>query len=381
MSDYKGVEDASNVEIDMGADPFDDVVEIEPVEEPTEELGENEEQEPEEGDEKAEPVEEEPEDSEKDPEKDSEESGESDKESESEEGQDDEATAPDLAKQLEEGTYEVEIGEEKVTLKDLKNSYQGQKEIARRFTEYDKKSKQLEADTTEINGYINEFAGKLRDGDSIGAMQFFGEFAGVAPYMIKEQLIAALRPEIMRREQMTATDIQNEYLQNQNDYLLQQRESDAKRQEADQAQQEVELKINSLRETNSIDEDTWHQTEHYLGQTLPEGEIVTPELVAETINYGRMYEQAENVIKASGEQLDNTEQWIEELVNVKEKHPDFTEEDLVQVLKGAIEQAKSSSVEKKLAEKIEKMSPSKNEQTQSSPVNEEEIDPELDDWF
>jgi hypothetical protein len=379
MSDYEGVEDADNVEIDMGADPFDDVVEIEPVEEPTEEPGENEEpqSEPEEGDEKAEPVEEEPEDSEKD----SEEPGESDKEPESEEGQDDEATAPDLAKQLEEGTYEVEIGEEKVTLKDLKNSYQGQKEIARRFTEYDKKSKQLEADTTEINGYINEFAGKLRDGDSIGAMQFFGEFAGVAPYMIKEQLIAALRPEIIRREQMTAADIQNEYLQNQNDYLLQQRESDIKRQEADQAQREVELKINSLRETNSIDEDTWHQTEHYLGQTLPEGETVTPELVAETINYGRMYEQAESVIKASGEQLDNTEQWIEELVNVKEKHPDFTEEDLAQVLKGAVEQAKSSSVEKKLAEKIEKMSPSKNEQKQSSPVNEEEIDPELDDWF
>jgi hypothetical protein len=377
MSDYEGIEEASGVEIDMSVDPFDEVVEIEPIEESEEPSEEPESKSEEEKNGTVEATEEAA--KEESGEEGSEEEGE-ESESDDTEKADDEEPAIDLAKQIEEGSLELEIGEEKVTLKDLKNSYQGQKEIARRFTEYDKKSKQLEADTQEINGYINEFAGKLRDGDSIGAMQFFGDFAGVAPYMIKEQLIAALRPEIIRREQMSASDIQNEFLQNQNEYLQQQRESDIKRMEQSQAQQEAERHINSIREANSIDEGTWSETEAYLKETLPEGENATPELIAETINYGRMYQQAEGVVESLGEQLDNKDKWIEELVNVKEKYPDFTEEDLNEVLKNAIEVSKNVSVEKKLADKIEKMSPKK-ETKKLNPVKEQDLDPELEDWL
>ena len=280
-------------------DPFDDVVEIEAKGEDSED--------------KTDEIPEDEEESKKDSD------GSKDIEAKSKESEDEsieEISVDSINKQIEEGSLEVQIGDEVATLKDLKNSYIGQKEISKRFTEYDVKSKQLTSDTNEINGYIDEFSARMKNGDSVGAMQYFGEFAGVAPYMIKEQLIAALTPEVIRRSEMTEMELQNESLYSQNEYLTQQRESDLARRDSDQAAQEVINSTNSHRETNGIDEQTWNDTSSYLEKNLPEGAELTPELVVSTIKYSNMYSQAEEVISLSGENLENKEQWLEELVSV-----------------------------------------------------------------
>ena len=179
----------SDIIMDSGVDPFDEVVEIEPTtsaegSDPFDEIdeGNNEpeskESEESESEEKSEEVEK-SEDTESD--------GNDDKVSENdtkdikEDGDDSsgkEEVLPELDKQIEDGSLEIKINDDTLTLKDLKNDYIGQKEISKRFTEYDVKSKQLEKDTTEINGYINEFASKLKDGDSIGAMAYFVNLQG-----------------------------------------------------------------------------------------------------------------------------------------------------------------------------------------------------------
>jgi len=295
----------------------------------------------------------------------------------------DEIGVDELNKQLEDGSFKVKINEtDSVSLKDLKNSYMGQKEISRRFTEYDVKSKQLDKDTNEINGYVNEFGSKLRNGDSIGAMQFFGEFAGVAPYMIKEQLIAALTPEIIRRENLSSVEVQNEYLNSQNEYLQGQRESELKRKDSEQTQSEFAKSINEIRETNNIDEQTWQDTVSHLEKNLSDRSQLTPELVTETIKYSRMYEQAESVIDGLGETLENREEWLEELVSVKEKYPDFTEEDLADVLNETLATFKKGAVEQKLAKKVEsKKAPTLKKQTKQPTPAQSDIDAELEDWF
>ena len=364
-------------QVDM-SDPFDDVVEIEPTTsatggDPFDELDEgtsepeSEESNEEEGTETetSEPVEA------------------SAEEAVVEDESKDEIGVDELNKQLEDGSFKVKINEtDSASLKDLKNSYMGQKEISRRFTEYDVKSKQLDKDTNEINGYVNEFGSKLRNGDSIGAMQFFGEFAGVAPYMIKEQLIAALTPEIIRRENLSSVEVQNEYLNSQNEYLQGQRESELKRKDSEQTQSEFAKSINEIRETNNIDEQTWQDTVSHLEKNLSDRSQLTPELVTETIKYSRMYEQAESVIDGLGETLENREEWLEELVSVKEKYPDFTEEDLADVLNETLATFKKGAVEQKLAKKVEsKKAPTLKKQTKQPTPAQSDIDAELEDWF
>lgn len=358
-------------QVDMSHDPFDDVVEIEPTETDEDESEEAEAQEPE--------AEEEGQEAEsEDGIEDLSEEKSDDEAGDEPDGEQPEEETLDLSKAIEEGSLEIKLSEEEsVTLQDLKNSHVGQKEIAQRFTEYDVKSKQLEKDTEEINGYINTFAEHLKNGDSVGAMQFFGEFAGIAPYMIKEQLIAALSPEIQRRHTLSPTEVQNEYLNNQNEYLVGQRKSEDERRVYEETQQGLDNSINELREADDISTKDWQDTQAHLEQTLEAGDELTPELVRDTILFGRLYEQAESVVNASTEQMDNADEWVEELVNVKEQYPDFTDEDLAAVLKDALSTHNEQRVQTKLANKVIKRSP----QTKTKTITEPELDPELEDWL
>lgn len=372
----------SEEQVDMSIDPFDEVVEYEPVEEVKEEDVEPSE-EAQDSEDEGESAESEDKGDEDGSEDSSEEDSEKEANSESEPDEEgaSETEPVEFAKAIEDGSLEIEVNGETVTLKDMKNDYIGQKEISRRFSEIDVKSKQMEADTKEINEYINTFAGHLKNGDAIGAMQYFGEFAGTPPYMVKEQLIAALRPEILRRESMSPMEIQNETLNDQNEYLTQQRKSEDERRQVEQANQELNNSINEIREANEISEKEWQSTKDYLEKNLAEGKDVTPELVKDTVIYSRMYEQAEVIVKASGENLEQEQKWIEELVNVKEQYPDFTDDDLKEVLANALESSKKTNTEQKMAKKLEtKKAPSK-QKTKQEPIQEDEIDPELDDWL
>ena len=293
-----------------------------------------------------------------------------------------ERTLDSVTKELEDGSLEIKVGEEALQLKDLKNDYIGQKEISKRFTEIDIKNKQLEADTSEINEYIDTFASKLRDGDSVGAMSYFGQFAGIPPYMVKEQLIAALGPEVLRRQGLSEMEIHNEQLQSQNTHLKEEQESEHKRLSAEQAQGELQSQVNELREANGIDEQSYQEAYTHMEQNLPEGEELTPELVIEAIQYSNMYNQAASLVTSHADKPENVEALTEELVSVKEKYPDFTEEDLKQVLNDYLASAKKSSAEAKLTKKLEtKKVPVKQQQQVAQQVDEDEIDPELDDWL
>lgn len=385
MNEYEG---------DLSYDPFDEVVEegdfvdeAEPSEESEEiEAGAEEQAEDEESTEQEEigeenePSESGPEDGDDEPEVEAKDGEEEAKESEveDEEKREPEELLAEVNQKLENGELEIQIDEEtSVTLKDLKNDYIGQKEISKRFTEIDQRNKQLEQDSQEINTYVNEFAEIMRNGDAVGAMQYLGQFAGVAPFMIKEQLVAALKPEIIRRDQMSPTEIQNEYLNSQNEYLVEQRGIEDKRKETEQANTELQNQVNEIREANEIDEDTWNQTKNEIEQSLEEGEELTPELVAQTVQYNRMYDQAESVINSLEDKLENQEEWIEKLVDVKEMYPNFTDEDLKEVAVSALAELKKNSIEKKLEEKLS----SKPKPQPKTSVEEDEIDPELEDWL
>lgn len=299
-----------------------------------------------------------------------------------EESPEDEISVDGLNKKIESGELEVQIDEEtQVTLKDLKNDYIGQKEISRRFTDLDREKKQVDTDVEEINGYINDFAGKMREGDSVGAMQYLAEFAGIAPYMVKAQLIEALRPEIIRMSHLSETQIQNEYLNEQNQYLQQTNESEQQRMQHEQTQRELSQHVEGLRETHGIDEQTWLEAEKAIVESSEKGEEVTPELIADSIKYDRMYVKAESVISTMTDNLENATEWKEQLVDVQEKYPNFTEEDLQEVLKNAMDQVQKSSTEQKLAKKVEAKQAKTKEKTQHQSEPQSEIDEDLEDWF
>ena len=167
-------------------------------------------------------------------------------------------------------------------LERLKNEVSGEKEIARRFTELDKKEKNVYNMVREFKDYLGTFDKKAKDGDIVGAISYLGQLAGTAPHIVKEQLVAALTPEVLRRQHVSRDEIDYELQLEDLEYNKSLQESKAKQLAAEQAAYQAELraaKLNSLRETHGIDEQTWNEAFSELDREVPQGEPVTPQMV------------------------------------------------------------------------------------------------------
>jgi hypothetical protein len=291
-----------------------------------------------------------------------------------------------VQKSLEDGTYsfkqEIDGEEVDVTLQDLKNSFTGHKEVDKRFSELDKSKKSWENQVSEVNSYISNFSAKLKDGDAVGAMQYFGEFAGIAPYMIKEQLIAALRPELIRRESLSSHELQNENLVAQNKYLEEKAESDAKKSAEVANQQELQGTINELRETHKIDDAQWDQAFKELDETLPEGKPISAEDVVNQVLGLRRDDTVSELLGTFDSKLSSDKEWISTFSNIMKESPALDADDIKELMQETMDKLGYETAASKLAKKVEKTQKlEKKTVTQKTAVVEEEIDPELEDLF
>lgn len=302
-----------------------------------------------------------------------------DKEDSEESEAQEEVSLEEIQKQLEDGSYKLEINGEEVSLQDMKNDYIGQKEVARRFTQLDQERKEYQAEVQEVEQYINEFAAKMQDGDSVGAMAYFGQFAGIPPYMVKEQLIAALQPEMMRRMEMSATELQNEQLAEQNNYLKELNESDARRRESEQANMELTQSINSLRETHGIGAEEWSEAESFLRENVADANEITPEIIGEYVQNVRAYDKAESILTDMSISLEGNDAFIDTFQTIIRDNPDFTDEDLKQLVEQSKSEAQKTEVKKDLEKKISKGAPKAQKKQEAKQQNQiSEID--ADDW-
>lgn len=381
----------ANIEEVYSEDPFDDVIEFEPNEEEVNE-GSNE---LDEGT------------SEESVEPSIEEGAESDSEVDKEAGEDDSSEADSNGEKATEQSGEKDVEEEKkedeeevaevdvvkIDGKEVEfpkeDIYKAGKEHLagkvvwdKKFSELDKNKKAYEAELNEVNGYINEFGAKMKDNDILGAFEYFGNFANVPAYEIKEQLIASLLPEIQRRSSLTDSELQVEMLQSKNEHLISVKESDEKRIAEEQAVKELQSGIEGIRETHNIEEEVWKTTEDFIKSNLEDGQEITPELIKNTIINERLYSKAELLLGEISEEVAKDETWNETLFDIMEKNPDFTEDDLRYIVKEWSEKMEVENTKSKLADKIQKQNNvTVSKKTVIDNNNNDDIDPELEDWI
>jgi len=243
-----------------------------------------------------------------------------------------------------------------VSLEELGNDYSGQKAIAKKFTEIDKKEKGLKQEIQVIEKYIDDFASKMQKGDIVGAFEYFGQFSGAAPHDIKEALLAALTPEIVRRSQMSEVEIKNEVLEAQNNYLKKVSESEFSKKAQEQASTELERQITQLREAHSISEEEFSQA---LSELESESELkgkVSPKDVVEYIQDVNNYKTAETVLNLVNADLAKDEAILDSLFDIVKRNPDFTHDDLKKIVEEAYGGAKIKQSSDNLQSRVEKHS-------------------------
>ena len=118
--------------------------------------------------------------------------------------------------------HKVDGEEVDVSLQDLLNNYSGKTSYDKRFqefsserTRYQEEKERHDTEITEIKGYIDDFAHKIKNEDALGALEYFAEFAGMKPYEFRTELIRQISPEVERRSMMSSDEVENENLKAQ----------------------------------------------------------------------------------------------------------------------------------------------------------------------
>lgn len=283
--------------------------------------------------------------------------------------------------------FEVKVDGEvqKVTLQDLKNDYSGRKAVAQRFTELDKERKEFYNEKAQVEGYIDNFSSKIKDGDALGAFSYLAEFSGTPPYLLKEQLIAAIRPEVERRYNLSEQQQQKELLSAELEHMKAQKESETKRQSQKQTLEELQNSINSVRETHGITEDTWNKAFAALDQEVPSDQEITIEQVQAKSIELKADDLSTNILSEFDEVPGDAK---DALKNIILENPNFTEDDLKDIVKASLDQAKQNADEakaKEMGKKLKgKVKPVKAKSAKSKENNNSQINgvniPVIEDW-
>ena len=261
-----------------------------------------------------------------------------------------------------------------------KEMLSGEIQWNKKFTELDNERRQYKEDVANISGEIAAIGDKFKEGDAIGAMQLLGKHTKMPPYMIKEQLLQQALPELLKRQDMAPHEVTQEILNAQNEYNKIEKESDDKLLEEKQVSDDLQNQIYSLRQTHDITVEDWNEHLNHLQNTVEDASTITPESIQGSILDFRRYERSEGILKDFG--LNENEDSISDLNDVQKRYPEFSDEQLKEVVKIAVDQQKNEKTVSKLAGKVEKQKTAKTVVSNKQKI--EESNPEqdaIDDFF
>jgi hypothetical protein len=260
-----------------------------------------------------------------------------------------------------EATVSVKVDGElqEISIKDFKNGISGEKAIAKRFTEYDSKEKEFNRQMDGVNDYINELGTTMQNVSMLEGVAKIADLAGIPSYQVHEALIKELLPEIERRYALEENELALEYTAKENEYLKSKTESDNQNYKAEQAQRDLQAEVNGIREAHNINDEEWNGAISALDKQLPQGEIITPELAKDYVNYTRAESRAEVLMKSFDESYLSNEEVMSPFIETILDSPSLSDEDFNDILKQALGDGKKANAEAEVDKKVEAKAESK----------------------
>lgn len=267
--------------------------------------------------------------------------------------------------------------EEEVSIEELKSNYSGKVAYDKKFTELDKERKTFLNEKTQIENYVNEFRTIAQSQNMVEATKFLGQITGKGPHEVVNELINALAPEIERRYGLTDEELDFENKKAEFDYQKQKLETERNRLTQEKSQGALQAKIDEIMSSHKISAEDWNNAIHTLDSRLPKDEVITPELVSEYITFERANTTTESVLESYNDgKFAGDEEVIKGLREIILENPDFTNDDLVEILNDALKTTQTKQVEEKLSKKVSsKTTTTKKEDapTISTPVSWDDI--------
>lgn len=241
---------------------------------------------------------------------------------------------------------------EKVSLKELKSNYSGKVAYDRKFSEVDKQHKSvlkektnLQQEVDQINGYVNTFADRMKKQDAVGAMSYLAEFSGMSPAAMKQMLINQLLPEINRQSNLTESERDLELTKEEIAFQKTLQEKELSKLKQENSQKSSELAITKLKLEKGVSDAEWDEAFDFLDTHLDKSKVITRNDVVDYAIWKRADNKTTSVLANfdGGKYLEDVTV-RDNLNKVATQYPDFTQNDLNEVLKEAFK----SQVQEKL---------------------------------
>ena len=242
-----------------------------------------------------------------------------------------------------------------VSLKDLKANYSGKVAWDKKFQELGTEKKQFTEEKTLIENYVMTFGELVSKGDKLGAMQYLAQLSGQNPLEFRQQLRDQILNEYKQLNEMDEAQRKAFELQEENEFLKQSKESEARQREAEQSKWEVQQRQADIQEALEIDDDAWENARNELIEAGQEASELTPDFIGEYVYALKTFDRAESLLATVDESY-ATEQNINDLGDIILQNSDFSDEDLVDIIRESLGEpaAKKSKVSKKAAASAKK---------------------------
>lgn len=231
------------------------------------------------------------------------------------------------------------------------NDYSGHQTVDKRMTALDKEKKEVYNTKQAQEQMIQDFNKFREAGDILGGYEYIGSLTGTPSYIIREQLVAALAPEIERRYGLSQQELEYEKLLQEKEYLAQKVEAETRQRKQEQSVQELNATVTRLRETHGIDENLWDKAFKELDQTVPEGQPITPEMVVEKAKSELTQTSIVSKVNPIAKKYNLQEADIKALSDIAKQYPNFTEADIDELVQQSLEEQSKQDTERKLASK------------------------------
>lgn len=239
------------------------------------------------------------------------------------------------------------------TLEDLRNNYAGKVAWDARFSQLGHKEQAFE----KIKGQFTEQAREwfaLSKVDGMQALMKMAEMNGEDPITWRKNFMEKLMPGLEKYRDMT----DDERAQADRDFELEQlkreNESHRRSKEEQAAISALTSKVESLQQTHQIDSETFAVTFNRLEGLQAKGQLkgeITPELVAQTVVSGRLYDSIESAFTELNLNVEESvkEKMTSDLMAVASNNPDLTPQDLKEIAMEVWGKTKAQNLSRKLA--------------------------------
>ena len=274
---------------------------------------------------------------------------------------------------------------EKVSLDDLKSNYSGKVAYDKKFQELDNERKEYKAEVEAIDGYVNKFASIAQKGDTVGAMQYLSEFAGMSPVDVKEGLIKQLTPEILRRMDLDEEQLNFELNKEKVDYEKEKLKSDNEKFSKEQANLALEREILKTQEAYSISREQFNQYYSELDELLEPHENLTVEMVGQYAVEVQLDNRAVSILSEFEDKVEATDEVIGNLVTYLKANESLSDSQVKEVIKSELEALETEEVKEDLNKVAEKKkvkaakTEKKSDEPQFEPIRNEDGE-EIEDF-